>query len=121
MIYLAIFMGGGLGALLRFLLSHLHVNRVFPWGTIVANVVGAFGIGFVFIWFAKEGSSPWRLFWAVGFLGALTTFSTFSYEAIGFLKMAQWRLFIVHFLAHNLLSLGACFLGGALCAVLFSR
>ncbi len=83
---LAVGVGGFLGALARWgvnlaaarwgLATHL------PLGTFAVNVTGCFAIGWFSAWAAaREGLDPaWRLFFVTGFLGALTTFSTFAYE-----------------------------------------
>jgi fluoride exporter len=75
---------GALGALARYGLEGLIVKRAggFPWGTIVINVSGAFLLGFLFTILTERLSvSPWlRSAITIGFLGAYTTFSTFSLE-----------------------------------------
>ena len=82
-ILLSIFLGGGLGALLRFLISE-QANRLFlssfPFGTIVVNVLGAFLMGFVVSYFADKVnvSQNIKMFLTIGFLGGFTTFSTFN-------------------------------------------
>ena len=91
---LAICAGASLGALSRWGLSEL-LNRHFPLlppGTLVANLLGAYLIGVAIALFAHSELSPaWRLFAITGFLGALTTFSSFSAEVVGLLQ--QGRLF----------------------------
>jgi len=82
----AIFAGAGLGALLRWFLS-LALNALFPavpLGTLAANLIGGYAIGVAAVVFtARVGLPPeWRLFVITGFLGGLTTFSTFSAEVM---------------------------------------
>jgi CrcB protein len=82
----AIFIGAGLGALLRWFLS-IGLNAILPevpLGTLAANLIGGYLIGFAIAVFgAKSGLPPeWRLFAITGFLGGLTTFSTFSAEVM---------------------------------------
>jgi len=80
-------LGGFLGANARYLLGGWISERlgtVFPYGTFVINVTGSFILGF-FMAYAQE--RPWiapsaRLMFAVGFVGAYTTFSTFEYETM---------------------------------------
>ncbi|WP_074722464.1 fluoride efflux transporter CrcB [Nitrosomonas ureae] len=81
---LAICLGASLGAVLRWLLG-LSLNALFPsipLGTLVANLIGGYLIGVALAVFAHHpGLTPeWRLFVITGFLGGLTTFSTFSAE-----------------------------------------
>lgn len=87
---LAIGFGAALGALLRWQLG-LRLNALFPTvppGTLVANLVGAYIIGFAIAYFAQmPGLAPeWRLFVITGFCGGLTTFSTFSAEIVTLLQ-----------------------------------
>ncbi|PMS36991.1 camphor resistance protein CrcB [Trinickia symbiotica] len=95
MIYsiLSIFIGAGLGALLRWVLS-LSLNAVFPTvplGTLASNMIGGYLIGVAIVFFtAKAGIPPeWRLFVITGFMGGLTTFSTFSAEVVTLLSQGQ--------------------------------
>jgi fluoride exporter len=85
--YLIIGIGGFLGANARYLLGGWITRQwgaQFPWGTFVINVTGSFFLGLLMAYLnARPLSSPhYRLFFAVGFLGAYTTFSTFSYETL---------------------------------------
>lgn len=107
----AISLGAALGALFRWQLG-IRLNSLFPSippGTLVANLIGGYIIGLAIAAFAQSPSlSPeWRLFVITGFCGGLTTFSTFSAEAVTLLQ--QGRLFwasgmIAAHLAGSLLS-----------------
>ena len=82
----AIFVGAGLGALLRWFLS-LALNAFFPavpLGTLAANLIGGYVIGVAAVVFTTRVGLPpeWRLFVITGFLGGLTTFSTYSVEVM---------------------------------------
>src|SRR5690606_5203517 len=84
--FAAIAAGAVLGAWLRFALGAL-LNRsieALPLGTLVANLLGGLLIGAAIAWLARhpELSPLWRLFLVTGFMGALTTFSTFSAESL---------------------------------------
>ncbi len=82
----AISIGAALGALLRWVLGN-HLNAAFPWlppGTLTANLLGGYLIGIAMAFFSTHPDLPpeWRLFAVTGFLGGLTTFSTFSAEVV---------------------------------------
>lgn len=89
----AISLGAALGALSRWGLS-VGLNHVFPalpMGTLVANLVGGYLIGLAIGLFAQMPSlaPEWRLFIVTGFLGGLTTFSTFSAEVVSSLQQGR--------------------------------
>jgi len=88
--FVAIAVGAAGGAWLRWLLG-LWLNRhadVIPWGTFAANMLGGYLIGLVVGVVAAHPEWPpfWRLLIVTGFLGGLTTFSTFSAETVAFLE-----------------------------------
>jgi fluoride exporter len=88
---LAIALFGALGCLTRYWLSgwvYSWAGRVFPWGTLVVNVVGAFFIGLTMEFALRSTliSPTLRIALTIGFLGGLTTFSTFSYETFRLLE-----------------------------------
>jgi CrcB protein len=95
---LAIFCGAGLGALLRagFNLATVSFAVTLPLGTFISNMVGGYLIGIAVAFFGNNPSlSPeWKLFIVTGFLGGLTTFSSFSAEVVGFLQRGEvtWAL-----------------------------
>jgi fluoride exporter len=77
--------GGAVGASARYGLNHIcarYLGSGFPWGTLVANVLGCFAIGLLAgTLFAKAGASdPAKLFWLTGVLGGFTTFSAFAFD-----------------------------------------
>ncbi len=93
-----VFMGAGLGALLRWVFGLWWNAPVWPWGTLAANWVGGLGIGLLTAALAHSAAWGWsedtakavRLFAMTGFLGGLTTFSTFSAEVVGFALESRW-------------------------------
>ncbi|MDD4160096.1 MAG: fluoride efflux transporter CrcB [Synergistaceae bacterium] len=90
---MAVAIGGALGACARYFVSQWAASRLgadFPYGTLLVNVVGCFLLG-LFLTLATERiivNPYWRLLVAVGFLGSLTTFSSFSYETLRLLDAA---------------------------------
>lgn len=86
-------LGGAIGAVARYGLSGLIQERAgfFPLGTLVVNVLGSFLLGFAFRYLEAVVVHPeLRLAVTVGLLGAFTTFSTFSYEAVGLVQDGDW-------------------------------
>ena len=94
----AIFFGAGFGALLRAGFSFLTVGSasIVPLGTLLSNLVGGYLIGIAIAFFGNNPSlSPeWKLFVITGFLGGLTTFSSFSAEVVTLMQRGEitWAL-----------------------------
>ncbi len=98
---MAISLGAALGALLRWVLGN-QLNALFPMlppGTLAANLLGGYLIGLAVAFFASHPTLPpeWRLLVVTGFLGGLTTFSTFSAEVVTQLMAGRlgWSLMTV--------------------------
>ena len=92
---LAICSGACVGALARWQLGlMLNTGGLLPWGTVAANLGGGYLIGIcVAVFQALPDIDPaWRLALVTGFLGALTTFSTFSAEVVGMLMQQRYAL-----------------------------
>lgn len=109
--FLAIGIGAALGAWVRWGLAVL-LNATFPLlplGTLAANVIGGFGIGLAVETFARSAgwSGELRLFVITGFLGGLTTFSTFSAEVVLLLERAHYGWALTLASAHLAGSLAA--------------
>lgn len=114
---IAVGLGAAFGAWLRWLLSHF-LNAVFPLlplGTLAANLIGGFLIGVALEFFgSRAGMSPeLRLFAVTGFLGGLTTFSTFSAEAVLLMQRGQSTWALTHIGVHLVGSLVLTMLGMA--------
>lgn len=94
---MAVALGGAGGAVCRWLLAS-SIQRMaggaFPWGTFVVNALGSFLLGFLFIWLIERSSMGelLRMAITIGFLGAFTTFSTFSVESIRLLEEGAFSL-----------------------------
>ena len=92
---LAICIGASLGALSRWGLGlWLTPGGLIPWGTLAANLIGGYLVGVCIAVFQSmpQLDPVWRLLLVTGFLGGLTTFSTFSAEVVGFLMEARYGL-----------------------------
>jgi CrcB protein len=117
---LAIGIGAPLGAWCRWGLS-IWLNPLWPrlpLGTLVANVAGGLLVGLLMAWFERhpQGTEALRLCLVTGFLGALTTFSTFSYEVIQPLQRGEPGVALLIAMAHLLLALLATYVGLRLAA-----
>jgi fluoride exporter len=114
---LLVMMGGSLGALSRYGISLLAARLFgtrFPWGTLAVNLSGCFLIGLAFA-LAERGLSIMnpavRLFFVTGFLGALTTFSTYGLETILSMREGSHLVTVANFLSNNVIGLALVFLG----------
>jgi len=111
---LSISVGATAGALLRWVLStRAFPSLPLPLGTLSANLLGAYLIGMALAVFAAwpQLSPTWRLLIITGFLGSLTTFSSFSAEMVGLLQGGRWSWAMAGIVAHVAGSLMMTFLG----------
>ncbi len=112
---LAVGAGAAIGAWLRWFLStafNPHLPAL-PLGTLAANLMGGYLVGAAVAYFSANPhlSPEWRLFCVTGFLGALTTFSTFSAESAQLLMTSQYGAAFLHSALHLFGSLMATFAG----------
>ena len=119
-ILLAVGTGGFLGATSRFALSgwiQRMVGSSFPYGTLTVNVLGSFLIGFLLLYFEQSIAPHQKALIMTGFLGALTTFSTFSLETV---LMLQQNLYL-RALSNISLNVLLCAMATLLGMMLFRR
>ncbi|MBN2079951.1 MAG: fluoride efflux transporter CrcB [Spirochaetes bacterium] len=111
----AIALGGSIGAVFRYLVSkniQSIYNQILPLGTLSVNVIGSFLLGFLFFLFDTIiVSRDIRSFLTIGFLGAFTTFSTYSLETINLFKDGEIKLGISNLVLNNLLCFIMVFFG----------
>lgn len=112
---LFVFIGGGFGSVLRFLIGKWLNNSEtgIPYGTFAANILGSLFIGFILGYAAKSDalSQNHTLLLATGFCGGFTTFSTFAYENHIFLKSGDFISFTFYTIASFVVGFLAVFAG----------
>lgn len=113
---LAIAGGGAIGAVFRYGVSHgiySVLGRGFPYGTLAVNVIGSLLMGILFSLLVERLaiSAEWRSAILVGFLGAFTTFSTFSFETISLIQSGAITRAMLNIFISIVLCLGATWLG----------
>lgn len=103
---LIVFIGGGLGTVMRFLIGKLipYSGKGFPWNTFCANLLGCLLIGLLTGYFMRnssENQSSLILFSTIGFCGGFTTFSSFANENLSFIRSGDYAIL----LSYSLLSI----------------
>lgn len=116
--------GGFFGAIGRFWLSnqmYVWFGRDFVWGTLTVNALGSFFIGFLTIFLIDklQLTLEWRTFLIVGFLGAFTTFSTFSLETLHYMQQALWFKAMANVVANVVICILLAWFGYWLAKTLF--
>ncbi len=109
-LFLAIGAGGFLGAVARFAISTFLQKSsatLFPVGTLGVNVLGSFAIGFLILYFENVISPIARAALITGLLGALTTFSTFSYETVSLFQSGAYQKALLNIFLNVTLSISA--------------
>lgn len=112
---LLVFVGGGFGSVLRFVLGKFlnNTENGIPYGTFAANIIGSLLIGVILGLAAKNNTitSNQTLLLATGFCGGFTTFSTFAYENHIFLKSGDFSSFAIYTIASFIVGFLAVFFG----------
>ena len=120
--FLAVGLGGALGAMGRYGISLLPLKSAFPWLTLLTNVLGALVIGFVVGVTADNTASPNTvLFWKTGVCGGFTTFSTFSLETLRLLEGGQTGAGLLYAGASVVLCVAGVYIGEPLGRTLLRR
>ena len=123
MTYLIVAIGGALGAMSRYFVynNYAHLDSRFPWATLTVNIVGSFLIGITFVLIAERAAlaPEVRALVTVGFLGAFTTFSTFSMDTIGLLEQGQIGNAMIYVLCSVVICIIAAWLGLAVTRAIF--
>ena len=109
-------LGAIVGANLRYAVNRLalkYLSASLPYGTLIVNVTGSFAIGLLLGWTSERvvADPRWRMFLGVGFCGAYTTFSSYSYETITLLEQGHFSLAAGNIVANNVLALLAVIAG----------
>lgn len=112
----AIAIGGCIGALLRYSVTVLFAKLFgtkFPYGTLFVNVTGSFILGFFIMYLTRfiQSTEVWRLFVGIGIMGAFTTYSTFSFDTVMFIREGKLLYAALNVLSNSILSISACYLG----------
>ena len=112
MTYFLVFIGGGIGSVLRYAVGLCIGAAAFPWATLAVNVGGSFAIGLFGGWSERFGwSEAVRLALTVGLCGGLTTFSTFSKESLALAHSGRWCAFSAYVFGSVAIGIAAVALG----------
>ena len=103
--------GGALGAMARYKIGTVLNKQNFPFGTITVNLIGSMIFGLLFSSYLQSSNGEVYLFLTGGFLGAFTTFSTFTYEGVDFLQKKRYLHYLIYITIHLVLGIGLAFLG----------
>ncbi|HEX9251080.1 MAG TPA: fluoride efflux transporter CrcB [Ignavibacteriaceae bacterium] len=110
--YILVSAGAAIGGALRYGISSYiqkNISVIFPYGTLVVNVIGSFLIGIIMFYLNEKEliGNEFRLFLTIGFCGGFTTFSTFSYETLNLFRDSEYMLAFYNVILNVVL----CFVG----------
>lgn len=114
---LYVFLGGGIGALMRFGLTHLvhkFPKPVFPIATLASNLIASFLVGFFLVMMMKmkpANAEAFQAFWIIGICGGFSTFSTFAKENLELMERGQWFIAVLNILISVAFCIGMVYLG----------
>jgi CrcB protein len=108
---LTVFIGGGIGSILRFLAVASLSGIQFYLGTFLVNLLGSFLIGFIYKSESVFLTPSLKIFLMTGVLGGLTTFSGFALDFLQLAQMGEVKKALLYFIITNLLAISGCFLG----------
>lgn len=119
MSYVLVFVGGGLGSTLRYMINVLcgrAFGMNFPYSTFIINITGSTVMGLIagYLAFKGEASQPWRIFIMTGILGGYTTFSAFSLDAITLYERGEIATAVLYVVGSVVLALTGLVAGLAL-------
>lgn len=112
-----VFLGGGIGALMRFGLTHLiqqFPKQIFPIATLASNLLASLlvGVFLVLMMKMKPGNAEaFQAFWIIGICGGFSTFSTFAKENLELMERGQWIIAILNILISVSFCIGMVYLG----------
>ncbi len=110
---MVVFIGSGLGGLVRFGISKTILSANFPWATFCCNVLACFILGTVVAVAGQKGimSPNMKLFITVGFCGGFSTFSTFSSETLQLIQVGNYHIATINIVGSLVLCIVCTFLG----------
>ena len=112
---LFVFLGGGAGSILRYMVSRWLNTSFFPWGTLAVNIIGCFLVSLFGTWIARQSlPTDLRLLMVVGLCGGFTTFSTFGNETMTMLRNGHLLLSFIYIVLSVAAGIAAAYIGAKL-------
>lgn len=112
---LFVFLGGGAGSILRYMVSRWLNTSFFPWGTLAVNIIGCFLVSLFGTWIARQSlPTDLRLLMIVGLCGGFTTFSTFGNETMTMLRNGHLLLSFIYIFLSVAAGIAAAYIGAKL-------